>query len=60
MSLNMSSDSASSLSSENAIPKFPDRKEEFHHWRMVMRAYLDAKGYLHTIEHKIIQDDSTW
>jgi hypothetical protein len=41
--MSTSSDTAFS-SGENVIPKFPDRKEDFDEYRMVMQAYLDARG----------------
>lgn len=42
MSLNMSSGGEFS-SNENTIPKFPERREDYCNWRMVMSAYLDER-----------------
>ena len=44
MSLSMSSSDSSSFLGDKDVPKFPSRREDFKHWRMVMQAYLNARG----------------
>src|SRR5689334_18610697 len=57
MSLNMSfnNEYSSSSGGENSVPKFPDRKEDFEDWKMVMTAYLDARGLLEVVTNVTIQ-----
>jgi hypothetical protein len=44
------SENASSSPGENAIPKFPNDREDFDDYRMVMIAFLDARGLWNSVQ----------
>ena len=46
MSLTSSNSDSGISGNENSIPKFPERREKYLDWKMVMSAYLDARGLL--------------